>query len=122
MLSSYDFYKWLHVSGVLSALVGLGGGFLTHLSGVLPAGPGRRAIVICHGVGLLAAAVGGFGMLARGGFPFPWPAWVFGKIAIWFALGGLMALPMRSPRASRRLWWLPLALSIFAVFLVLYRP
>ena len=119
---SYDFYKWLHVTGVLAAMVGLGGGFLSHLSGLLPTGPGRRAIVLSHGVGLTMALVGGFGMLAKGGFPFPWPAWVFAKIAVWFALGGLMALPMRNPAASRKLWWLPLVLASLAVYLVLYRP
>ncbi len=119
---SYDFYKWLHVTGVLAAILGLGGGFLTHLSGVLPAGPGRRAIAISHGVGLVLALVGGFGMIARGGIPFPWPAWIFGKIAIWFALGGLMALPMRNPALSRKAWWAPLLLATIAVYLVIYRP
>lgn len=118
----YDFYKWIHVTGIFAALLGLGGGFLTHLSGALPAGPGRRAIALSHGLGLLFALLGGFGMLAKGGFPFPWPAWVFGKIAVWFALGGLMAFPMRNPSLSRRLWWLPVALGAFAVYLVLWRP
>lgn len=119
---TYDFYKWLHVTGVIAALVGLGGGFLTHLSGVLPAGPGRKAIAVSHGMGLLIALIGGFGMIARGGIPFPWPAWIFGKIAVWFALGGLIALPMRNGSLSRTLWWLPIVLASIAVALVIYRP
>ena len=65
---------------------------------------GKKWSGILHGVGLIAALVGGMGLMARlgGGFQ----PWIMVKLGLWFALGA----------ATLTIRWMPLAAAYAVVF------
>lgn len=93
---SIQFYRFLHIVGLLLVLVALSG-VATHVAH----GGGksnlrwRGQLAAAHGVGLLLILVSGFGMLAKLGLSASFPGWVVGKLLIWLLLGGLIALAYR---------------------------
>ena len=90
-------YKNLHLLGVFMILVALGGLILQQIQATTREQVWRKPVAITHGIGMVLALVGGFGMLARLGIFWPWPGWVIGKIIIWLVLGVLVALIGRAP-------------------------
>ena len=80
-------YKNLHLLGVLMIFVALGGLILQQIQATTREQIWRKPVAITHGIGMVLALVGGFGMLARLGIFWPWPGWVLGKIIIWLVLG-----------------------------------
>jgi len=115
-------YKNLHLIGVFMILVALGG-FIAQQVQVAASERGwRRPIAITHGIGMVLALVGGFGMLARMQIFWPWPGWVVGKIIIWLVFGILVALIGRTPRLAKPLWWSTIALAAIAAYLALNKP
>lgn len=119
----YSVYKIVHLVGVfmiltsLSALtlhVGLGGGRVHSW---------RKLVAGTHGVGLLLALVGGFGLLARlgighGGLP----GWVWAKLAIWATFGGIITVILRKAEWSKALWFTILFLGGLGAYLANYKP
>lgn len=98
-------YKWVHLSGLALTLLSLGG-----LS--QPVEEGRKWRSMTHGVGLLLALVGGFGMLARLKISAAEP-WVISKIVLWLILGGSVALFKRKPELAK-----PLVFVVWGVFML----
>ncbi len=119
---SFEFYKVLHLAGVFLVLMGFGALILNAVAGGGKQAPWRKASIISHGVGLLLALVGGFGLLARMGIVKEWPAWVTVKVVIWVALGALVAVVGRMPGAARAMWFVVLALAIAAAWLGGVKP
>ena len=115
---TYTFYKLLHVLGVLLLFVALGGA----LGGGGREPIGRRLVSITHGLGILLLLVAGFGMVARLGIAWPYPLWLWGKIAVWLVLGGGLALLWRRPQLARPLWWAVPLLGFVAVWLAIAKP
>ncbi len=116
-------YKILHIMGILMVIMGLGGVNLHVAKGGTRSDPGRKMAAITHGIGMVLVIAAGFGMLARLDIPgYPWPAWVFAKLAIWLAFGALLSLTSRLPAACKVLWWITLALAVFAAFLGITKP
>jgi uncharacterized protein with PQ loop repeat len=115
-------YKNLHLIGVFMILVALGGFIAQQIQGTTPGRVWRRPIVITHGIGMVLALVGGFGMLARMQIYWPWPGWVIGKIIIWLVFGILVALIGRTPALAKPLWWSTIALGAIAAYLALNKP
>jgi hypothetical protein len=119
---SYLFYKTLHLTGVFLTLMSLGALAFYLLNG----GEGRpgkkRFLAISHGVGLLLVILGGFGMIARLNIEWPWPGWIFAKLAIWLALGAMAGILPRRARQAGALWWVCVALGVAAAYLALYKP
>jgi hypothetical protein len=117
-------YKNLHLLGVLMIFVALGGLILQQIQATTREPVWRKPVAITHGIGMVLALVGGFGMLARPeiGIIWPWPGWVIGKIIIWLVLGVLVALIGRLPALAKPLWWVTIALGAIAAYLALNKP
>jgi hypothetical protein len=115
-------YKNLHLLGVFMFLVALGGLILQQIQLTTRDQVWRKPVAITHGIGMVLALVGGFGMLARLGIFWPWPGWVIAKIVIWLVLGVLVALIGRAPALAKPLWWTTIALAAIAAYLALNKP
>jgi len=117
-------YKNLHLLGVFMILVALGGLILQQIHGTTREPVWRKPVAITHGIGMVLALVGGFGMLARPELSifWPWPGWVIGKIIIWLVFGILTALIGRAPSLAKPLWWITIALGAIAAYLALNKP
>jgi len=119
----YEFYKVLHILGLILALTGLGAVALQIYINSSPKFPLKRAVMIYHGMGTLIVFVSGFGLMARIGLATQsWPTWIYIKITIWLLVLGLgPTLLMRAPRAKIWSWWLiPILLSV-AVSAAVYK-
>jgi uncharacterized membrane protein SirB2 len=117
-------YKNLHLLGVFMILVALGGLILQQIQATTREPVWRKPVAITHGIGMVLALVGGFGMLARPELSifWPWPGWVIGKIIIWLVFGILTALIGRAPSLAKPLWWITIALGAIAAYLALNKP
>lgn len=126
---SYPVYKVLHLLGILTVFTALGGAAVLALrekSGTDAAEdrPVRKVLMMLHGVGLVVIVVAGFGLMARKGIGHggDLPAWIYGKAAIWLALGAAVGFIRRS--SGKALWWvvaLPL-LGTLAAWLAVMQP
>jgi hypothetical protein len=121
---SIEFYKVLHLIGIFTVLLSLGGMCLHVISGGTRDYTGRKWAGLWHGVGLLLILIAGFGLLAKEGLMQggQLPGWVVGKLVIWLILGGIPVLIYRQPKFAKLFWFLILAFGGVAVWLVLYKP
>jgi len=121
---SYEFYKVLHVLGILLLFVALGGVTLHAWNGGTKEGnQGRRAAAAMHGLGLFLILLAGFGMLARRGFiESGLPGWAWAKLAVWLVAGGIFFLPYRRPQSAKRLYPLLPLLGLVAAYLAVFKP
>ena len=119
---SYVFYKWLHLVA-LFVLMTVQGAFLLHaLSGSKAEIPGtKRKWMMVHGITLFLVFLAGFGLLARLGVHWPWPLWVWVKIAIWLFYGAFATLLLRCSQKVKLWAVLHLAALILAVWAVLQK-
>ena len=133
---SYGVYRLVHFFGVFLLLTALGGGVIRSMLGGVarapdagPDGAGgddraarrlRRLLAISHGVALFLILLGGFGMLAR--LDIGMPGWIFGKLAVWLLLGGLLAATNRLAGRARALWFAIPVLALVAAWLAYTKP
>ncbi|MBL9153776.1 MAG: hypothetical protein JNK37_14880 [Verrucomicrobiales bacterium] len=108
---SPEFYKIIHVIGLITLFTGIGG-FLTY--GAANA-PRAKMVGILHGVGLLLLLVSGFGMTGKMGIGFP--AWIIVKLVIFLILGALLAVAKRGRVSPRGAIVTALALGFVAAYL-----
>ena len=113
-------FRVLHLTGAFMVVLSLGGLIVARYVGG-SADALRKTAFITNGVGLVISLVAGFGLLAEVLDP-PWPMWVYLKMLIWVAFGGLVFLINRSPRSASIYWWLGLALAVFATYLAKVQP
>jgi hypothetical protein len=123
---SYEFYKVLHLLGVLVLFVALGGLSVNVLRGGTDteAKPVRKSLSITHGVALLVVFVAGFGLMARTNIAMGtvWPLWIWVKVGVWVALGASVVLIRRTPGMGRLwLYVLPLVGAV-AAFMCVTKP
>jgi hypothetical protein len=118
---SYQVYKLVHLLGVLMLFLSFGG-LIRHSINGERNHPWRKLSMITHGVGILLALVGGFGLLARLGIIWPWPGWVITKMVIWVVLAALPALVVRNPSWANAFWWMTLVLGASAAYLAGSKP
>lgn len=121
---SLNVYKLVHVLGILLVFAAVGGLSLHALNGgTKVTNAGRRLVGISYGAGLFLILLGGFGMLARLGIAqLVLPAWIWAKLGVWVAIGGLLAVPYRKPELARAVWLGAVALGLLAAWLGLYKP
>jgi hypothetical protein len=119
-----EFYKVLHIVGLVMVFVSLGAMALHAVNGGTRASNQARGLVAgTHGIGLLVILVSGFGMagklgLMAGGMP----GWILAKLGVWLLVGGLLAVLMRMPQAARAVWFLLPVLGGLAAWLAIYKP
>lgn len=123
MLSA-EVYKIIHLLGVFMVFVALGGLCLHAVNGgSTETNRARRLVALTYGIGLLVILVGAFGWLARTGvMAGGLPGWVWVKLALWLALGGLLSLPGRRPELGRVLWFVGPAVGVLAAAIAITKP
>jgi hypothetical protein len=114
------FYHVLHVFGALMVFLAYG---LLIGRGILGSDskPLRKLGAMLSGTGLLLILVGGFGLLTKL-YDTQFHLWVIIKIAVWLALGGLIALINRKPGLGQFWYWVTLILGLIAVIAVYVKP
>ena len=115
----------IHLFGIFLVLMALGGAALNAMNlGSRASDSGRKWVAITHGIGLLIALVGGFGLLARLGISHgaDWPLWVWIKLGIWLVFGAMTALIGRNPRHAGLFWALIPVLAVSAAYLAINKP
>ena len=119
---SYLTYKVIHLLGVFTILVAMGGLIVLGATGQERKSPWRRLATMTNGIGLFLVMVAGFGLLARLQIDWPWPGWVFSKILIWLIFGFAISLALRIPKSAQYLWWGSLLLAGVAAYLANFKP
>lgn len=116
---SYEFYKVLHILGLMLLFFALGG--YTLKSSEDNAKPTRILLAVSHGVGLLLMLVAGFGLVAKlklGGTP----GWAWIKVGLWLAFGAAPVLIKRTPARLRPVWVVLPLLGTIAAYLAVNKP
>lgn len=119
---SYQVYKVMHLFGVLTLLFTLGSAYLLSAFDINIIKKHKKAINIVHGVSLMVALTGGFGLLARIGIKGGFPGWVWVKIIIWLLFGAATAILFKKPQARKAMYLVIPALSFAAIFMAVYKP
>jgi hypothetical protein len=119
-----EFYKVLHIVGLVMIAVALGGSALHAMNGGTRASNTARGLLAgTHGLGLLVMIVAGFGMLAKlGMMSGGMPGWVIGKLVIWLVLGALLGILPRAPQLARPIFVSLPILAGIAAWLAIYKP
>lgn len=120
---TFEFYRALHFLGIILIFLSLGG-LVVHAAngGTKESNRWRKPVAITHGIGMLIALTGGFGMLAKLGIFWPWPGWAIGKLIVWLLLGAMVA-PIYRRGDSALLWWVFSAILGFtAAYLAVFKP
>lgn len=118
---SHNVYKVLHLLGVVTAFMSIGAVAIRAFLET-PGGRDRAHKIagLTHAVAFLLLLVSGFGMLAK--LKVGFPAWVIAKLAIWVALGGIIALPRRQPQLAWAWWLLSMLLGGLAAYFGVMKP
>ena len=119
---SYEFYKFLHLVGIVMTIAALSGMSLHVASGGTRDYAGRKMAAMFHGIGLVITLVAGFGLLARLGLMGGMPGWAIAKLVVWFILGGLPALIYRKPKLAKMFWSLIILFAALNAYLAIYKP
>lgn len=119
---SLEFYRTLHILGLFLFFMSLGAAAMHAMNGgTKDSNPSRKWIAITHGLGLTIVLIAGFGLLAKSpqyGMAAKWPGYIYYKMALWFAYGGVTVLFYRKPEWSKGLWiCLPLLGGLAAAFI-----
>jgi hypothetical protein len=117
-----EFYIVVHMLGVFMVMSALGGITLHSINGGTRDYIHRKWIAMVHGIGLLIALIGGFGLLAKLGMESGLPVWAIVKLLIWVTLGGLPALIYRHPKRGKLWLFVFLAFAVAACALGSFKP
>ena len=121
----HSFYNVLHIIGIVLVMSALGGIAMHALNGgTKQTNVARRLVVSLHGLGMLLILVGGFGMLARLGFPHGamFPGWLLVKLAVWLTLATIVIVPYRRPALAKPVYLALPVLGGLAAFMAIYKP
>lgn len=119
---SYEFYKILHNIGLFMIFLSLGAYLLNALGKGERQFPGRKLVMLTHGIGMTITLVAGFGLLARLGLISGWPLWVYLKLGVWLLIGSLIVIAMRRASLASILWLLALVLGSAGAYLARMKP
>lgn len=120
---SYSVYKVIHLFGVLMVFLALGGVTMHAINGGGKDHSWRKPVAVTHGVGLLLALVGGFGLLARLGVMHGMlPGWIIAKLGIWLVFAIMVGVVIRKKSWAKALWLITLLLGGVAAYLAGSKP
>ncbi|MBM3223032.1 MAG: hypothetical protein FJZ47_04410 [Candidatus Tectomicrobia bacterium] len=113
----------MHLLGILMLFLSYGG-VINHVinGGTRSTNTWRIPAAVTHGLGLLLALVGGFGLLAKIGISWPWPGWVIVKLIIWLLFAAVVGMAARSAVLGKGLWWMLLLLGAVAAYMAGVKP
>ncbi len=118
----YEFYKIVHLTGIVLLFSGLVGLLTIKMAGVPVEGKTKSLVFISHGLGTFLILLGGFGLLARLGLVRDLPNWVIAKLAIWLVLAGGIALVKRKGQIGTPIFVGLICLFIAAAYLAILKP
>lgn len=119
----FTVYRFIHFLGIIMIFVSLGGVMVHVFNGGAKADNAwRKPAGITHGIGLFLVLLGGFGMMARLGIQWPWPGWLFVKLAIWLLLGGVTGVVYRLGAKGKSLWAVVVLLGAIAAYMAIMKP
>lgn len=119
---TYEFYKILHLSGLICLFFGFGGLLVATYSKVQLTGPARAMAFATHGIGLLFLLFGGFGMLAKLGIMAHLPGWVIAKVVIWIFMAAAISIVKRKGYIGWPIAILLIVLGATAATLAINKP
>ena len=119
---SYEFYKILHLTGLILLFSGLVSLLTLKATGASIQGSARKFSFITHGVGLFFVLLSGFGLLARLGLVKDMPNWVFAKLAVWLYFGASIALIKRKGQIGWILYLPMLLIFMVAAYIAITKP
>ena len=119
---SLEFYRIIHVAGILMLFSGLSALLGLYTSGHSPRKGLRITLAVIHGIGMALVLVSGFGQLARLGLTGGLPGWIYAKLGIWLILGGSMLLARRKAQWGTALIGFWVALGAIAACLATFKP
>lgn len=100
---SYEFYKVIHLFGIMLLFSSLGGAVVVHAIGNNEQGASyRKLLSALHGISLVLILVAGGGLMARKGImSLPPPMWINLKVIIWLLLGAALVVVKRAADMGR---------------------
>jgi hypothetical protein len=119
---SYEFYKIIHLLGLMSLFFGFATILILAMTDQLRSARARMIGFLTHGLGLFLIIVSGFGMAARLGYFNNLPHWIYAKIGIWVVAGVIISLLRRKPGLAFFNLILVLALGTTAAWLAVTKP
>ena len=119
---SYQFYKVIHILGVILVFTGLVGTLMTLWNTADIKKSIRKLGAISHGIGLVFVLVSGFGLAARLGYFGSLPNWIYVKIGIWAIAGALMYFVKRKANLGFSLYFVIIGAGFFAALLAVTKP
>ncbi|MEN0058835.1 MAG: hypothetical protein AAGB31_08375 [Bdellovibrio sp.] len=119
---SYQFYKIIHLLGLMLLFFGFGGLLVTTYAKLQLNKAARMMGYITHGLGLLFIVISGFGMAARLGLIVSLPGWIYAKIGIWVLLGIGVSIVKRKGTIGWPVAILLLGLGTSAAFIAVNKP
>lgn len=119
---SYEFYKILHLTGLVLLFSGLISLLTLKVIGAEVNGPTKKFSFISHGIGLFLILLSGFGLMARLGIIRDMPNWIYVKLAIWLYFGLTIALIKRKGQLGWVLYIPMLVVFIAAAYLGINKP
>lgn len=120
---SYQFYKMMHLFGLMALFFGIGGLLVAHFAKIQLTKSARIMAFATHGIGLVALLVGGFGLLARLGIVHNGlPGWIHAKLGIWVLMAASVALIKRKGHIGWPIAVLVLGLGTTAAYIAMMKP
>ena len=119
---SYEFYKIIHLTGIVLLFCGLVGLLTLKMAGAEVTGKVKKLVFVAHGIGAFLVLLGGFGLLARLNLAQNIPNWAYAKILIWLIAGGSIALVKRKGQLGWPIFIGLMALFVTAAWLAILKP
>jgi hypothetical protein len=118
---SYEFYKVLHLTGIILLFTGLVTLLTLKVSGQALEGKTKKFAYMTHGLGLLLIFVSGFGLMARLGMIQGFPKWIYIKLAIWLFFGGILAFIKRN-KINWNFYIILICVFMLAAYVAITKP
>lgn len=119
---TYEFYKVMHIIGLMFLFSGIAVIATLTLTGQLKKGGAKALGFALHGLGLILVLVAGFGMLARLNLMSALPSWVHAKIGLWVLLALAVSLLKRKQSLVYPILILCLAIGGAAGWIAIFKP
>ena len=119
---SYEFYKIIHLTGIVLLFTGLTGLLTLKMAGAEVSGKVKKLVFSAHGLGAFLILLGGFGLLARLQLTSNIPNWAYAKLAIWLIAAGGISVVKRKGQLGWPIYIGLLLLFITAAWLAIQKP